>query len=88
MREKPIVAIDEIEELNIGHSIVARAVHALESERPRARMVEATRATLKAFAPELPLLRRLRRAATASTCSRSTMHSMTPSPMPQRGREC
>ena len=39
--------------------LVAGAVRRLETRRPSARLVEPTRATLAAIAPELPFLRRL-----------------------------
>ena len=67
--EKGAVSLELTVEAQGGHSsmpppqsavgILAEAVRRLETRRPRARMVEATRATLEAFAPELPFLRRL-----------------------------
>jgi carboxypeptidase PM20D1 len=67
--EKGAVSLELIAEAPGGHSsmpppqsavgILAEAVRRLETGRPPARMVEATRATLEAFAPELPFLRRL-----------------------------
>ena len=67
--EKGSVSLELIAEAPGGHSsipprqsavgIVAEAVRALETKRPPARMVEATRATLEALAPELPFLPRL-----------------------------
>jgi len=67
--EKEQLSLKLVAEAPGGHSsmpppqsavgIVAEAVRALETGRPPARMVEATRATLEALAPELPFLPRL-----------------------------
>ena len=67
--EKGLVSLELTVETAGGHSsmpprqsavgILAHALDALERHRPRARLVEATRATLEAFAPRLPASRRL-----------------------------
>ncbi len=67
--EKGAVSLELVAEAPGGHSsmpplqsavgVVAEAVRRLETRRPSARLVQPTRTTLAAFAPELPLLQRL-----------------------------
>ena len=67
--EKGAVSLELVAEAPGGHSsmpppqsaigIVAEAVRRLETRRPFARLVQPTRATLEAVAPELPFLHRL-----------------------------
>jgi carboxypeptidase PM20D1 len=67
--EKGAVSLELVAEAPGGHSsmpppqsaigVLAEAVRRLETRRPSARLVEPTRATLAAIAPELPFLRRL-----------------------------